>query len=237
MPKRTGLEVLKAIRATGAKVPIVIVSTEANQREIMAAIDAGVSEYLVKPFTIETRLKLESLVRAIKGRTVGARSGPVIDAKYGGSFLVNTMSVFEAMFGCTLSRGEPFCDRSSQPIHDISGLIELKGKVEGSFLLSLSRSVAMAAVMPVMGKHPTTINDDVIDVVGELTNIIAGNSQAQFDKSDLCISTPKVLIGKSHCVEFPEGVIPTCIPFKCEWGPVAVQLGLFEHDVEAHVGT
>jgi two-component system, chemotaxis family, chemotaxis protein CheY len=60
MPGKTGLEVVKEIRAQDAKVPIIMVTTEAEKGRVMQAIEAGVSDYLVKPFTADTlREKLE----------------------------------------------------------------------------------------------------------------------------------------------------------------------------------
>ena len=60
MPGKTGLEVIKEIRAKDAKVPIIMITTEAEKSRVLQAIQAGVSDYLVKPFTPETlREKLE----------------------------------------------------------------------------------------------------------------------------------------------------------------------------------
>ncbi len=60
MPGKTGLEVVQAIRGQDPKVPIIMVTTEAEKARVMAAIQAGVSDYLVKPFTADTlREKLE----------------------------------------------------------------------------------------------------------------------------------------------------------------------------------
>ncbi len=60
MPGKSGLEVVQAIRAMDAKVPIIMVTTEAEKARVMQAIEAGVSDYLVKPFTADTlREKLE----------------------------------------------------------------------------------------------------------------------------------------------------------------------------------
>jgi two-component system chemotaxis response regulator CheY len=60
MPGKSGLEVIKEIRAKDAKVPIIMITTEAEKIRVMQAVQAGVSDYLVKPFTAETlRQKLE----------------------------------------------------------------------------------------------------------------------------------------------------------------------------------
>ena len=54
MPGKTGLEVTQAIRAQDPKVPIIMITTEAEKQRVMAAIQAGVTDYLVKPFTPDT---------------------------------------------------------------------------------------------------------------------------------------------------------------------------------------
>ena len=54
MPGKNGLEVVQAIRAQDAKVPIIMVTTEAEKDRVLQAIQAGVTDYLIKPFTAET---------------------------------------------------------------------------------------------------------------------------------------------------------------------------------------
>ena len=54
MPGKTGLEVTQEIRKKDADVPIIMVTTEAEKTRVLEAIQAGVSDYLVKPFTADT---------------------------------------------------------------------------------------------------------------------------------------------------------------------------------------
>ncbi|HOO38669.1 MAG TPA: chemotaxis response regulator CheY [Deltaproteobacteria bacterium] len=56
MPKMTGLELLKAVRADDAlkDIPFLMVTAEAQQENIIEAVKSGVSNYIVKPFTAET---------------------------------------------------------------------------------------------------------------------------------------------------------------------------------------
>jgi two-component system chemotaxis response regulator CheY len=55
MPNMTGYELLKAVRddADLAKTPFLMVTAEALQDNVVAAVKAGVSDYIVKPFTAE----------------------------------------------------------------------------------------------------------------------------------------------------------------------------------------
>ena len=60
MPGKTGLEVIQEIRAQDKNVPIIMITTEAEKGRVLQAIQAGVSDYLVKPFTADTlREKLD----------------------------------------------------------------------------------------------------------------------------------------------------------------------------------
>ena len=56
MPKMTGLELLKAVRSDPdlANTPFIMVTAEAQQENILQAVKAKVSQYIVKPFTAET---------------------------------------------------------------------------------------------------------------------------------------------------------------------------------------
>ena len=56
MPNMTGLELLKAVRADSelGATPFLMVTAEALQDNVVAAVRAGVSNYIVKPFTAET---------------------------------------------------------------------------------------------------------------------------------------------------------------------------------------
>ncbi len=60
MASKTGLEVVQAIRAGGAKTPIIMITAEAEKSRVIEAIKAGVTDYLIKPFTAEMlREKIE----------------------------------------------------------------------------------------------------------------------------------------------------------------------------------
>ena len=55
MPVMSGIELLKAIRAdeTLKSIPVLMVTAEAQKENIIEAVQAGVSNYVVKPFTAE----------------------------------------------------------------------------------------------------------------------------------------------------------------------------------------
>jgi putative nucleotidyltransferase with HDIG domain len=62
MPQKTGLEVVRELRATGCQVPVLMITATAERDSVVDAVVAGVSDYLVKPFSKEAfREKFERL--------------------------------------------------------------------------------------------------------------------------------------------------------------------------------
>jgi two-component system chemotaxis response regulator CheY len=56
MPNMTGLELLKAVRGDDELkgIPFIMVTAEGQKENVIEAVKAGVSNYIVKPFTPET---------------------------------------------------------------------------------------------------------------------------------------------------------------------------------------
>jgi two-component system, chemotaxis family, chemotaxis protein CheY len=56
MPKMTGIELLRAIRQDEAlkDTPVLMVTAESKKENIMEAVQAGVNNYIVKPFNSKT---------------------------------------------------------------------------------------------------------------------------------------------------------------------------------------
>lgn len=63
MPKMDGLTLLKELRQLNRDIPIIMITTEAERARVVLAIQCGVSDYLVKPFTPDgLKEKLEKWV-------------------------------------------------------------------------------------------------------------------------------------------------------------------------------
>ena len=69
MPNMTGLELLVTVRSDPQlkHLPFLMVTAEAEKENILAAVKAGVSNYIVKPFTALTlKEKLERIDKAVE---------------------------------------------------------------------------------------------------------------------------------------------------------------------------
>ena len=64
MPKMTGIDLLKKIRAENnfKNIPVLIITAEAEKENVVQAAQAGVNDYIVKPFTPEVlQAKIEKI--------------------------------------------------------------------------------------------------------------------------------------------------------------------------------
>jgi two-component system response regulator QseB len=68
LPKKAGLDVLKSLRQSGNRIPILVLTARDSVSDRVKGLDAGADDYLVKPFEIE---ELEARIRALCRRQSG----------------------------------------------------------------------------------------------------------------------------------------------------------------------
>jgi len=64
MPRMDGIELLRALRKTACKAPVILVTADADLMVALDALRLGVKDYVLKPFTAEE--VLDAIVRALK---------------------------------------------------------------------------------------------------------------------------------------------------------------------------
>ena len=79
LPKRSGFDVLTAIRARGAGVLVMVVSARGSEREKVRALRAGADDYVVKPFGL---MEVLARVHALLRRGSGDGAGPARQERY-----------------------------------------------------------------------------------------------------------------------------------------------------------
>jgi two-component system, OmpR family, response regulator len=69
LPRQDGLSVLKATRAGGSTLPILMITARDGLTDRINGLDSGADDYLVKPFELaELKARLRSLLRRQEGR-------------------------------------------------------------------------------------------------------------------------------------------------------------------------
>ena len=74
LPRRDGLSVLRAWRAKGVEVPVVVITARDAVADRVAGLDAGADDYLVKPFDLD---ELAARIRAVARRRAGRGSASI----------------------------------------------------------------------------------------------------------------------------------------------------------------
>jgi chemotaxis protein CheX len=146
--------------------------------------------------------------------------------KYIQPFIDVTVNVFRDFVGCELTAGRPFfvtaaAENAAEGAGnehwdwDISGIIGLTGEARGAVVISMKRDLAATLTARITGQDAPSSNAEIIDAVGELVNIIAGNAKRGLEESfHLIISLPTIVEGKGHLVKWPEDQVRIIsIPF------------------------
>jgi two-component system, OmpR family, response regulator len=71
LPNRTGLDILRYMREHGKPTPVLMLTANSAEEDVVAALDTGADDYLVKPFVVS---ELRARVRAIGRRRSATRT-------------------------------------------------------------------------------------------------------------------------------------------------------------------
>ena len=111
-----------------------------------------------------------------------------------------------------LIRSAYLANTSNLPRFDYTGLIAFSGQFRGSVYFSASSM--MAAKLLLAMRETDTGKNNLLDIVGEITNTIAGNSRKHFG-SGLEISTPLTIYGHADVIKSATRARPFAI--QLEW--------------------
>lgn len=140
-------------------------------------------------------------------------------------FLAAAVNVYRESFTIEATPGEPYILKD-QINHrwEISGVLGVTGAHQGVIAFRLPRLLAekMLVKSGVATADEAERKEMVIGMVGELTNIIAGNASDEFDALD--ISPPIVVVGANHEISWPRIAPVIGIPFSTTHGPFEVDV-------------
>jgi chemotaxis protein CheX len=117
---------------------------------------------------------------------------------------------------------------------DISALISLGGQAQGVVVISMKRDLALHLTGMLSGAPHTTLDEDVMDALGEIVNIIAGGVKQRLENTfNLIISLPTIILGMKHTVKWPTRQSKLlCIPFTIS-GHESFVLSIAIQEIEA----
>jgi chemotaxis protein CheX len=132
-------------------------------------------------------------------------------------FVKVCINVFKEFVKCDLDTGRPYLStRDTITEWDVSALIGLTGEAKGTIVMSMKSSLAFKLAEKVTGTQHNRLDSDVLDTIGEIVNIIAGNVKRELENTfRLVISLPKIIKGLEHGIVWANDKSRIiCIPFK-----------------------
>lgn len=151
-----------------------------------------------------------------------------MQVKYINPFTKASVNLFKNFLQVDITPGKPYVKQDPYELEEVSGIIGLAGETSGAVVLSFSRQTAIEAVSKMEETHYQALSKGVIDGVGEMVNIIAGNAKQDLLDFRIEISLPGVITGNSYQIHWPEAVPVIGIPFESSIGPFYVYVSLKE---------
>jgi chemotaxis protein CheX len=101
----------------------------------------------------------------------------------------------------------------------ITGMIGMGGKSTGFLTFTVPERAALLSVSGLLQDEFAAINSQVIDGLGEITNIIAGGFKTRLSNSSWMISTitvPSVIIGANYNIAYTKGIEFVSVTFEID---------------------
>lgn len=142
-------------------------------------------------------------------------------------FLHKTEQVFSTIYKQKVSHGKPFI---LSPVverdWDISGLVSIAGSSEGIICLRYKKIFVEKLYSLSKIDFQETSRDQSVhnDMIGEITNIIAGNTLSIIGGNNFYLSVPMTIEGRNHIISWPKNTEIIAIP-------LSLSIGDFELDI------
>ena len=144
----------------------------------------------------------------------------------------STLDVFSTMLGLEIDSFQAHTQEEANPINDgVVSLIGLAGQWIGTGSIICSAEFACRLSGAMMGTESSTVDHDVLDAFGEVTNMIIGNVKTRLEEmvGPLGLSIPTVVYGRNFAARTMGSMRWTVVRFTCGPDTFEVQLCLAEY--------
>jgi len=149
-----------------------------------------------------------------------------MDVRYINPFVRSIRNVFKTMLDVDVAVDKPRVRSDGKAAADVSAIIGFSGDATGCVVLSFPRDVACRAAGTFAGVELDADSPDLVDALGELANMVAGNAKKDFEGVRISISLPSVIVGRDHSVAQSRMVPRLVIPCRSRLGDFFVEVAM-----------
>jgi len=149
-------------------------------------------------------------------------------------FIKATISVLTTMCQTEVTAGTPRTKEDLTTWGNVTGIIGIASDtITGSMAISFDNASILTIVSKMFMEEFTEVNNEVIDAVGEITNIITGTAKRELSEMGLkCnMSTPLMLVGKGVLVNQHTKAPILQVPFEIAAGKFVIEITFTEQNI------
>ncbi len=151
-----------------------------------------------------------------------------INVDYINPFIEATVHTFQTMCAVTPVRDRVFLTGEGEAVYGASGIIGLGGEATGAVVLHFPEQVTVRTVGTFIGEEITSITARVVDGLGELTTIIAGDAKNRLMQKGYTfeIGLPKIVTGRSYITAQNKSVPCLVVSIASAFGKFCLEVSL-----------
>ncbi|MBW1791202.1 MAG: chemotaxis protein CheX [Deltaproteobacteria bacterium] len=151
-------------------------------------------------------------------------------------FLHATKNVLETMCQTPVQAKKPHLKDNNLSYGEVTGIIGMTSKATtGCMIISFSEKCILQIVANMLMEPPKEkIDEEIIDAVGELTNMICGGAKAQLAKLNYTfdLAIPTIVVGTGVEISYHSDAPIIVIPFTSEYGDFVIEANLGQLEPE-----
>ena len=141
-------------------------------------------------------------------------------------FLSSLLNVMSTMAQMDLVPEKPRLKKGEVAMGEVSGLIGMVSpQTSGSLSITFEGSLALATMKKMVGEGPDEINEEITDLVGEITNMVAGGAKRMLSEKgiEFDMATPMVVSGINHTISHKADGPIVIIPLSSSSGKAFIE--------------
>jgi chemotaxis protein CheX len=150
-----------------------------------------------------------------------------IDTLFIDELTAATRDVFKTMVFQELEAASPVSGGALKPGANVVGTVAFAGKTAGLVVFYSTLETAQAITASMLGIDPASVNGELHDAIGELTNMIAGSFRTRMAHAKgetWAISVPTVTVGSDFYTKYVSDVQRVLCPFRMNKAELYVEL-------------